>query len=131
MSPGVAMGMAPATEIGEGLRMLIDPFPGKKLVSAQMLDAYGLPYGATSIFTATSATGRAGFAGGLMVFECTDSFLNSPLQIPGVDLDLGFSEVMCKGLPISGLFPAGDSAFPVSSRSLPGHVWPFSAKGNL
>ena len=119
MSPGVAMRMASATEIGEGLGVLINPFPGKKLVSAQMLDSYGLPYGATSIFTATSATGRAGFAGGLMVFECTDSFLNSPLQIPGVDLDLGFSEVICKGLPISGLFPAGDSAFPVSSEPFP------------
>ncbi len=119
MSPSAATGMLPASEIAGVMGMLINPFPGRKLLSAQMLDSYGLPHGATSIFTATSTTGRAGFAGGLMMFECTDSFLNSPLQIPGVDLDLGFSELICKVLPISGLFPAGDSAFPVSSDPFP------------
>ena len=119
MGPSAATGMLPASEIAGVMGMLINPFPGRKLLSAQMLDSYGLPHGATSIFTATSTTGRAGFSGGLMVFECTDSFLNSPLQIPGVDLDLGFSEVICKMLPISGLFPAGNSAFPVSSDPFP------------
>ncbi len=119
MSPAASTGMSPGAEIAGVMGMLTNTFPGKKLVSAQIMDSNGLPYGATSIFTVTSATGRAGFAGGLMVFECTDSFLNSPLQIPGLDLDVGFSEAICKGLPISGLFPAGDSAFPVSSDPFP------------
>lgn|GEM_PF-1573892 len=119
MSPSAATGMSPAVEIAGVMGMPINPFPGKKLLAAQMLDSYGLPHGATSIFTATSTTRRAAYAGGLMVFECMDSFLNSPLQIPGVDLDLGFSEMICKMLPISGLFPAGDSAFPVGSDSFP------------
>jgi hypothetical protein len=34
-------------------------------------------------------------------------------------MDLGFSEIISAVLPISGLFPAGDSAFPVSSDPLP------------
>jgi len=119
LSPAASIGISPASEIAGVMGMPINPYPGKKLLSAQMLDGYGLPHGATSIFTATSRTGRAGFAGGSMVFECTDSFMNSPLQIPGVDIDLGFSELICKVLPISGLFPAGDSAFPVSSDPLP------------
>jgi hypothetical protein len=118
--------MSPATRASSGeveiagvLGLQINPFPGGKLLSAQMKDSNGLPYAATSIFTATSATSRTGFDGGAMVFECTDSFLNSPLQLPGVDMDLGISEMICKVLPITGLFPAGSSDFPVSSDPFP------------
>ncbi len=99
--------------------MVINPFPGKKLLSAQMNDTYGLPHSATSIFTAASSTPREAFAGGAMVFECTDSFLNSPIQVPGFDMDLGVSELLCKMIPISGIFPAGTSAFPVDSDPFP------------
>jgi hypothetical protein len=99
--------------------MLINSLPGKKLLSAQMNDTYGLAHSATSIFTATSTTPREGFAGGPMLFECADSFLNSPIQVPGFDLDLGISEVICTMLPIGGQFPAGASAFPVDSDPFP------------
>ena len=99
------------TEVGGVVGLLINPLPGRKLLSAQMQDANGMPYGATSIFTSTSWTPRSGFAGGAMVFECKHSFMNSAYQIPGFDLDLGFSEGLCAMLPISGVFPSGDSAF--------------------
>jgi hypothetical protein len=119
MSPAAAAGVLPDVEIAGVVGMRINPFPGKKLLTAQMLDGQGLPHLATSIFTATSITGRAGFAGGHMVFEPANSFTNSALQIPGVDMDLGVSEIISAVLPVSGLFPAGDSAFPVSSDPLP------------
>ncbi len=125
MSPTAMIGMSPADEIAGVIGMQINPFPGKKLISAHMLDSYGLPNGATSIFTVTSTTPREGFAGGIIVFECVNSFMNSPLQIPGFDLDLGLSEGICKMLPIGGLFPAGDSAFPVSSDPFPVLFGPF------
>ncbi len=131
MGPSAAAGMLPAREIAGVMGMLINPFPGRKLLSAQMLDSYGLPYGATSIFTATSTTARAGFSGGLMVFECTDSFLNSPLQIPGVDLDLGFSEGICKMSSDQRPVSCRGFCVPCQFRSLPGPVRHLSARGDL
>jgi hypothetical protein len=118
MSPA---SMAPSSdvEIAGVLAVLMNPFPGRKLLTAQMSDSYGLPYGATSIFTATSTAARQGFSGGSMVFECVGSFLNSPIQMPGLDLDLGLSEALCNALPISGVFPSGGSSFPVGSGDLP------------
>jgi hypothetical protein len=118
MSPA-SMSLSTDVEIAGVLGVSINPFPGKKLLSAQMNDANGLPYGDTSIFTSTSTTAREGFAGGLMVFECESSFMNSRLQIPGFDLDLGLSEGLCTVLPITGVFPSGDSTYPVSSEGLP------------
>ncbi len=119
MSPAASVSIEPDVEIAGVMGMLIHPFPGRKLLSAQMLDSHGLPHSVTSIFTSTSTTPRSGFEGGAMVFECVNSFLNSPIQIPGFDLDLGFSEVMCMMLPVSGMFPAGTSAFPVASDPFP------------
>ncbi len=118
MSPA---SMAPSSDfdVAGVLAVLMNPFPGRKLLTAQMNDTYGLPYGATSIFTVTSIAARGAFSGGSMVFECMSGFLNSPIQIPGLDLDFGVSEVLCKALPISGVFPPGDSSFPVGSGDLP------------
>lgn len=107
--------LAPAAEVDGVLGMMLDSLPGRKLLSAQIHDSYGMPYVAASVFTATSKASRESFPGGLLTFECDNSFLNSPIQIPGFDLDLGLSEVICESLPIIGLFPSGDSAFPVDS----------------
>ena len=64
MSPAsMSPSFAAEAEIAGVRGMLINPFPGKKLLSAQMNDTYGLPHSATSIFTATSTTPRDGFAG--------------------------------------------------------------------
>jgi hypothetical protein len=107
--------LSPA-DIAEGvLGVMIRPLPGRKLLSAQLNDSLGIPFGATSVFTSTSTVGRDGFGGGLLTFECESSFLNSPIQVPGFDLDLGLSERICQALPIRGLFPSGDSAFPAGS----------------
>lgn len=118
LSPA-AMAPSSEVEIAGVLGMPMNPFPGRKLLTAHMKDSKGLPYGDTSVFTSTSWTARKGFEGGAMVFECVDSFLNSPVQIPGMDLDLGVSEIICNVLPISGVFPSGDSVFPVDSGALP------------
>lgn len=107
--------LSPASIVGGVLGVMIRPLPGRKLLSAQLNDSLGIPFGATSIFTSTSTGGREGFGGGLLTFECESSFLNSPIQLPGFDLDLGFSERICQALPISGLFPSGDSVFPAGS----------------
>lgn len=105
---------------GEGFRgMMVQPRPGRKLLSAQLRDSTGVPFGATAIFTATSTADRQNFAGGPLRFECEDSFLNSPIQIPGFDLSLGLSEKICRALPIIGWFPSGDASFPVDSGPLP------------
>jgi hypothetical protein len=111
--------LAPAVELDGVLGMMLDTLPGRKLLSAQIHDSYGIPYVAASIFTATSKASRETFPGGLLTFECENSFLNSPIQIPGLDLDLGLSEAICEALPIIGLFPSGDSAFPVGSELPP------------
>ncbi len=119
LSPASSVSITPDVEIAGVMGMWIHPFPGRQVLTAQMLDTYGLPHGVTSIFTSTSTAPRQDFEGGLMVFECLNSFVNSPIQIPGIDLDLGFSEGICMMMPISGLFPSGDSAFPVVSDPLP------------
>lgn len=93
--------------------------PGRKLLSAFMQDVSGFPYTATSVFTAVSAAPRESFPGGAMRFTCESSFVHSALQVPGFDLDSGFTEEVCKMLTVQGVFPPGDSEFPVSSDPLP------------
>jgi len=97
----------------------VSDVPGRKLLSALMLDSSGFPYTATSVFTAASAAPRESFPGGPMSFTCESSFVHSALQIPGRDMDFGFTDEVCNVLSIQGLFPSGDSEFPVRSDPVP------------
>lgn len=97
----------------------VSEVPGRKLLSALMLDLSGFPYTATSVFTAASAAPRESFPGGPMSFVCESSFVHSALQIPGMDMDFGFTDEVCNVLGIQGLFPSGDSEFPVGSDPVP------------
>ncbi len=97
----------------------LDLLPGRKMLTAQLGDQYGLPYSATSIFTVTSSVPREDFPGGYLNFQCESSFVNSKLQVPGLDLDQGFSEMLCGLLPIQGIFPSGESALPREAAGPP------------
>ena len=105
--------VTPLFEKDEGFASVrMDLTPGRKMISAQLMDSIRIPYIASSIFTATSDLPRESFQGGLLSFSCESGFLNSPVQIPGIDLDMGFLENLGSLLGVTGVFPSGDSDFP-------------------
>lgn len=90
-----------------------DLVPGKKQLSASVTNTEGSEFGTDSvIFISTTILGRDDFDGGLLSFTCESSLLELEIYVPDLDPDLGLSELFCSLLPVSGIFPAGDSTFP-------------------
>jgi hypothetical protein len=85
----------------------INPIPGEKLFVVTLRNNFNVPSTGSSIFTVTSTLARENFPGGLLVFQCSESFLNSPIQIPGFNVDS-----ICSLMPVAGVFPSGSSTFP-------------------
>ncbi|MFC1888792.1 hypothetical protein ACFL4G_03440, partial [Thermodesulfobacteriota bacterium] len=91
----------------------LDVVPGKKQLSASVTNTEGSEFGTDSvIFVSTTSLDRDDFEGGLLTFSCESSLLEVEIYVPDLDPDLGLSELFCSLLPVSGIFPPGDSTFP-------------------